>query len=274
METDSFFYQLFKQLPETLFDLLGQPAERAKSYRFDSVELKKSMRIDGLFLPRTKDLPFYVVEVQNQPLAKFYANLFAKAFSYLDENDPAQDWKAVAIFGSRSIEPTQLQPYRELLQSERVTRIYLDEVPVQFDAPFGLGLLQLLRVPENQIKELTGRMFKNANRPGRDRVLEPKVIELAGEALSRRFPKLSREEILDMIQLANIRDTRSWKEAWEEGEAKGLEKGLEKGREEGEMLLRKEMVQRWIVEGKSEKEIAKLMAIPLREVRRLAKNSE
>jgi len=49
METDLFFYQLLKQLPETLFQLLGLPAEKARAYRFDSVEVKKSFRIDGCF---------------------------------------------------------------------------------------------------------------------------------------------------------------------------------------------------------------------------------
>jgi Protein of unknown function (DUF2887) len=54
METDIFFYKLFKHLPETVFDLLAMPAERAKCYRFDSVELKKSMRIDGFDTGRKK----------------------------------------------------------------------------------------------------------------------------------------------------------------------------------------------------------------------------
>ena len=68
METDSFFYQLLKQLPETLFELLELPAEWALAYRFDSVELKKSLRIDGLFLPNRPKLPLYFVEIQFQPL--------------------------------------------------------------------------------------------------------------------------------------------------------------------------------------------------------------
>ena len=66
METDSFFYQLLKQLPETLFALLGQPLERAAEYRFESVEIKKSYRFDGLFVPARTDLPFYSVEIQFQ----------------------------------------------------------------------------------------------------------------------------------------------------------------------------------------------------------------
>ena len=52
METDSFFCQLLKQLPQTLFELLGLPAKQARGYRFDSVEGKKSFRIDGHCLPR------------------------------------------------------------------------------------------------------------------------------------------------------------------------------------------------------------------------------
>src|ERR1700676_5296694 len=104
METDAFFCQLFKQLPETLFELIDQPAARAKSYRFDSVELKKAFRIDGLFVPNRATLPLYFVEVQFQRSPKFYANLFAKVFCYLEENDPRQEWVAVAIFPSRKEE--------------------------------------------------------------------------------------------------------------------------------------------------------------------------
>jgi predicted transposase YdaD len=47
METDAFFCQLFKQLPQTPFELIDVPVSRAKSYRFDSVGVKKSLRING-----------------------------------------------------------------------------------------------------------------------------------------------------------------------------------------------------------------------------------
>lgn len=111
METDSLFYQLFQHLPETLFELVGLPAARAKGYRFGSVELKKALRVDGLFLPGKSQLPIYFVEVQFQRSPKFYANLFAKVFCYLEENDPNQEWVAVAIFPSRAEEPT-IEPLR------------------------------------------------------------------------------------------------------------------------------------------------------------------
>ncbi len=45
METDSFFYQLLKQLPETLFALVGEPLTRAAEYRFDALEVKKKRQL-------------------------------------------------------------------------------------------------------------------------------------------------------------------------------------------------------------------------------------
>ena len=81
METDSFFWQLLKQLPETLFALLGLPTAEAAHYRIDSDEIKKSYRLDGLFVPTGSDLPVYFVEVQFRRARRFYANLFAKVFS-------------------------------------------------------------------------------------------------------------------------------------------------------------------------------------------------
>ena len=104
METDSFFYQLLKQLPETLFALLGQPLSRVADYRFEALEIKKSYRLDGLCVPARTDLPVYFVEVQFQRKRAFYPNFFAKIFSYLEANEPGQEWMAVALFPNRATE--------------------------------------------------------------------------------------------------------------------------------------------------------------------------
>ena len=118
METDSLYYQLLKQLPDTLFKLIDQPVPRKRDYRFDAVEIKKSYRLDGLFVPKRAGLPLYFVEVQYQRTNHFYANLFAKVFSYLDANDPEQEWMAVALFGSRSTEPKAQPRVAESGESE------------------------------------------------------------------------------------------------------------------------------------------------------------
>jgi predicted transposase YdaD len=52
MRRDTIFYQLFRQSPTLLFDLLSQPPENAAEYIFESIEVKeKSFRITGVFLP-------------------------------------------------------------------------------------------------------------------------------------------------------------------------------------------------------------------------------
>jgi predicted transposase/invertase (TIGR01784 family) len=249
METDSFFYQLFQQLPQTLFELLGLPAARATAYRFDSVELKKAFRIDGLFVPKKSSLPLYFVEVQFQRMPTFYANLFAKVFSYLEENDPKQEWIAVAIFPTRKEEPTHLGPYEDLLRSKRVKRIYLEDVAKAKDPPVGLGLLQLLFASEKEAQELAPRVVQKAKTDFADSDLHVKVVELMERLLLRRFPQYDREAMRVKFKLHDIRESKVVKEAIEEE--------------------KKEMIERWLAKGMSHEEIAGLLEISVAEVRRL-----
>lgn len=264
MESDSFFCQLFKQLPQTLFELLDQPVTRAKSYRFDAVELKKSFRIDGLFIPDKSSLPLYFVEVQFQRMQRFYANLFAKVFCYLEENDPSQEWVAVAIFPSRNIEPKHLRPYEDLLHSPRVKRVFLDEHPLVANPPLGLGILQLVSASLNQAESIVPRIARRAKAELSDSDLQSKVLELLETILFRRFSQFSRQEIRMKFQLHEVRDTRYWKDAHE----KGIEKGIEKGKS----LATQEIAENLLAQGMSAKKVAELTKMPIDEVRRLSKS--
>jgi predicted transposase/invertase (TIGR01784 family) len=274
METDSFFYQLLKGLPETLFALLGQPLSRVSDYRFDALEVKKSYRLDGLFVPSKSSLPVYFVEVQFRRDRKFYPNLFAKVFSYLEANDPDQDWVAVALFSKRVVEPKRLKPYEDLLASPRMRRIYLDELSVSGDAPPGLTILQLASAPQSQTIELTTELLQRATvEPDCDRA--EVIVELTEEVLIRRFSTLDREEIRSMFKLHDLRKTRVWQQAreqgLEEGIEQGIEEGIEKGIEKGRLIEKQQLVERLVSTGKAPKEIAEILGISVAEVRRLAK---
>lgn len=253
METDSFFYHLFNQLPETLFQLLGQPAARAKAYRFDSVEVKKAFRIDGLFLPKRRRLPLYVVEVQFQRRATFYANLFAKVFSYLEENDPRQDWCAVAIFPTRSEEPKALTPYEDLLRSKRVRRIYLEDIVVAATPPVGLEILQLLQSSLRQAQELAPRVVERARTELSDSDLQAKVVELVEPLLMERIPEFDLEGVRMKFKLHDLRESKAWQELRGEGEADAFRKIVVK-------LLEKR---------KTLDEISALLDTPVEELRRI-----
>ncbi len=67
MRRDTIFYQLFRQSPTLLFDLISQPPEDADLYVFDSIEVKETaFRIDGVFLPPDRSGMIFFCEVQFQ----------------------------------------------------------------------------------------------------------------------------------------------------------------------------------------------------------------
>jgi len=256
METDSLFCQIFKYRPEAIFELLGEPSLRAKSYRFDSVELKKSFRIDGLFVPKRHSMPVYFVEVQFQRLERLYANLFAKVFSYLNENRPGQDWRAVAIFPSRREEPTRHKPYDDLLASRRFKRIYLEEMVVPADPPLGLGIVRLINAPEDETWQLAGPLMRKAKSEIPDPDLYDNVIQLIMQIMCRRFTHMNREEISVMLKLDDIRKSVAWQEALQEGEVRG------------EVRANQKLAKKLVSSGKSLKEVAELLEVPVATVRK------
>jgi predicted transposase/invertase (TIGR01784 family) len=264
MESDSFFYQLFQNLPQTLFELLGLPASRAKAYRFDSVELKKSFRIDGLFVPKRRSLPLYFVEVQFQRRPNYYADLFAKVFTYLNENDPRQEWVAVAIFPSRGEEPKHQGPYEDLLRSKRVKRIYLDDIKDAKNPPVGLGLVQLLFASESKSQQLAPRIVEQAKADLDDSDLQAKVVELVERALMSRFPGVGVEDIRMKFKLHDIRKSKAWQELREEGHKEGIKEGEDRRLRQTIKTLR--------AKRKTLDEIADLLDIPVNELQRVIDN--
>jgi len=117
--TDPVFYRLFESSPETFFLLLGMPADLAKDmaarYQYEAIEVKETAhRLDGVFRPKELGLPLYFVEVQFYRLPTVFADLLAKAYSYLKQHDPAQRFLAVVLFATRALEPEELGPYQAL----------------------------------------------------------------------------------------------------------------------------------------------------------------
>jgi predicted transposase/invertase (TIGR01784 family) len=127
MRRDSIFYKLFQQFPPLLFQLLPSPPPNAATYRFDSVAVKEpKFEIDGVFLPNEVEGVVYFCEVQFQKDEQLYERVFAESLLYFYRNrDRFSDWQTVIIYPSRSTEQSNIHPYRALLGSEQVHRIYL-----------------------------------------------------------------------------------------------------------------------------------------------------
>ena len=216
MHTDTIFYQIFLTFHSLLFELLGQPIENAKGYQFTSVEVKeKAFRFDGIFMPDSAEKPIYFVEVQFQNKPEFYWELITEINIYLNQYKPQQDWQAVALFAKRSLDVEVLTNYQqELVNSGRIQRIYLDEIPT---GSIGMGLIELIVSKENQAPQLVQNLMERTKTEISNDREKKGIIELLETVLVSKFSQLSRQEVEAMFLLSDIKQTRVYQEAKEEG---------------------------------------------------------
>ena len=73
-----------------------------------------------------------------------------------------------------------------------------------------------------------------------------------------------------MFLLHDLRKSRVWQEAYNEG----FREGLEEAREEGRLSFLREVIERQQANGRTLKEIAELLILPLAKVRRLARRRQ
>ncbi|MFB2838134.1 Rpn family recombination-promoting nuclease/putative transposase [Floridanema evergladense] len=222
MRRDSIFYQLFQQSPELLFELLDNPPANAQNYRFDSVAVKEpKFEIDGVFLPPESETPgvVYFCEVQFQKDEQLYERLFGELFLYFYRNrDRFDDWQAVVIYPSRSIEQSQTRPYQDLLNGDRVHRVYLNELGEMAQLPLGVALMVLTTLPETQAPiEARNLLFRSRQEsPQTSRA----IMEMVTTIMVYKFTNLSRREVEAMLGIT-LGQTRVYQEAKAEGREEG-----------------------------------------------------
>ncbi|NES19160.1 MAG: Rpn family recombination-promoting nuclease/putative transposase [Symploca sp. SIO3E6] len=231
MKTDSLFYRIFHSIPGLFFELIGQPSRQG--YQFKSIEVKQTaFRIDGVFLPPEDDpdSTVFFVEVQFQEDELIYHRLFAELFVFLQQNPQYTNWQAVVIFPSRSLEPEDVKPYRLLLESAQVQRFYLNELEQMQPFSVAIGLMQLIVASKKRTPVRAKQLLEQIEQQS---LPFPKaiIIELLETTMVYKFPLLSRQEIAQMLGLAeSVKHTRVYQEGLEIGLEQGLEQGL--GREQ------------------------------------------
>ena len=255
MKTDSLFYYLFQTAPALLFELLGQPTQLATAYEFRSVELKQTaFRIDGVLLPRSsaKEQTVFFVEIQFQGDPYFYHRFFAEIFLFFRQNPQVIKWQAVVLFAKRNIEPTLTETFQMLLDSNRVNRIYLEDLQQIPSDSLGIALVQLIMAEANQAMN-QAQTFLITQAENKDTSLSTAVIiELIETIIVYKFPQLSREEIEKMLGLSEIKKTRVYQEALQEGRQEGLQEGRQEGLQEGRQEGLQEGRQEGLQEGRQE----------------------
>ena len=266
MKTDTIFYSLFQEFPRFFFELIDRSPDEAATYEFTSREIKQlAFRIDGLFLPKTEEpeKPFYLAEVQFQPDADLYYRIFGELFLYLRQYKPLNPWRVVVIYPNRRIEHEQMLQFQELLTSQRVQRIYLDELPEAADRSLGVKVVKLVIEPAETAAEQARQSIAMARQQLSDPTVLRDLINLIETIIVYKLPQKSREEIAAMLNLSELRQTRFYQEVKQEG----LEEGLEQGKQEGERQAKLEAIRRMIAFGMNLETIAQLLDLSLEFVR-------
>ena len=246
MNTDTPFYRLFQERPETVFELAGLPVPENPAYRLHAEEVKQTaFRLDGVLQPEPgrDDLPLVFVETQFYPKANFYARWLAAIFLYLYRHPGiARTWRAVAVFPDRAADVGRLIPYEPLLLCGLVHRVYLTELPDDPGASFGTRLARLAVLDATRTVEEARALLALQEQDAQKDL----AVDLIETILVYKFPKLSREEIRIMLQLpeTDLKKTRFYQEVFREGLIEGREEGREEGRAEGRLQGEQRLVLR------------------------------
>jgi predicted transposase/invertase (TIGR01784 family) len=232
LKTDTIYYQLFKRFPSLIFTLVEHQPERAREYRFESIEVKEtSFRIDGVFLPPEGASPriVYFAEVQFQDDESLYFRFFSESSVFLHRNQTLfDDWFGVFIFASRSIEPENVHIHRSMLNGPQVQRIYLDELGDPSEQPIGIRLMQLTITPEEQAPEQARELIRQANQEDTGSLSKKEIIDMICTIAVYKFSKLSRDEVEAMLGLS-LEETRIYQDASAEGRIIGRQEGEQTG---------------------------------------------
>jgi predicted transposase/invertase (TIGR01784 family) len=215
MRRDTIFYQLFRQSPTLLFDLLSQPPENAAGYVFESIEVKETaFRMDGVFLPADRSGMVFFCEVQFQLDKLLYERLLSEISIYIYRNrERFADWQVVVIYPTRTMEQSRTEVVREMLASGRIIRVYLDELGEAAELPTGLGLMVLTTLEGDEaISEARGFIDRSQGNRG--------IIDAVSTIMVYKFSNLSRDEVDAMLGI-ELEQTRVYREARAEGETIG-----------------------------------------------------
>ncbi len=271
MKTDSIFYRLFLEIPGVYFQLLGESPTLAKSYKFQSVEIKQTaFRLDGLLVPNTESptTPIHFGEVQMQKDEAFYRRFFGEIFLYLSQYHETKYWRALVVFRNRDIETKDTQPYQALLNSSNVTRIYLEDLGDKAYDNLGLGIVKLIVEEETKAVQQAKMLAAKATAELADETEKQKVLELVKTIILYKFQDLEPQEVIEMLGMDDFKKSRLYQGIKREG----IEEGREEGREEGTLLTKLRIVPMFLELGLTVEEIAQRLELTIEQVQQAAQN--
>jgi len=229
-----------------------------------------------VFLPQNGDTnqPFYVVEVQFQPDEDLYYRVFAELFLYLRQYQPPHPWQIVIIYPRRSVERLVEGQFEDLLNLNRVTRLYLEELETTESSAFGVRLVKLIIASENEVSQQARRLLQQTQAEIMSSKLQDDIIDVIESIMVYKFPQKSRQEIATMLGVEDLKQTRFYQEVFAEGKQEGIQEGKREGIQEGKQEGKREAISRMLALGLELETIAQSLDLPLEVVREEAEKHD
>jgi predicted transposase YdaD len=220
MKTDKWFYELFLSQPGMLAELMPGIEKNWEFVYNAPVVKEKEFRLDGVFRPVSNNpiIPMVFAEAQMQSDAGFYGRYFSQLFVYINQYTVKQDWRGLLILRDRSQGLGWEVPYAELLE-RRVTQLYLSDLRDQQELTPNLMLLQLLVTEKDKSAVIGRKLLQEADTTGEFQ----RRLSLIETILANKFPELTKEIIMNMLDLEIVDITQSlfYQEIIEQGLQEG-----------------------------------------------------
>lgn len=185
-------------------------------------------------------------------------------FLYLRQKKPQNDWCAVVLYPNQSVDTGDIRHYREFFASQRVRRVYLNELGEASERSIGIGTVSLVILPEAKAVEQARILIERVRQEIGDEFVKEEYLELIETIIFYKLPSMSREEIAAMFGMSELKQTRVYQEA--------LEEGRQEGKREGQLEAKLEAVPRFLALGLSREQVAEALGLEVEQVRQAAQN--
>ena len=167
------------------------------------------------------------------------------------------------VYPNPQVETDKVQRYRELLNCERVRRIYLNELENIPQTSIGLATVQLITLSKAKAVDSTRKLIQRVREELTPDQKPQELLQLIETILVYKLPLLNRREIETMFSLDELKQTQYFQDVREEAR--------QEGRQEGRLNKALEAVPRLLALGLSVEQVASALELEVKQVRAIQK---
>lgn len=168
----------------------------------------------------------------------------------------------MVLYPNRSVDIGDIKHYREFFVSQRIRRIYLDELSTDSPLPIGIATVKLIVASEDTAittaRNLVERTKLEIDSPRK----QQQLLQLIETILLYKLPTITKEELEEMFSLSELRNTRYFQDVFQEGK--------EEGKKEGVRIGKLKAVPPMLAAGLTIEQIAQALELSIEEVQQAA----